>query len=70
VLIIIIWADDHVMRLWSMFMHYFSVVHRTSQGRASRELGDVSYMTVWRVLCKRLSFRPYKFKLLLELKPK
>jgi hypothetical protein len=26
-------------------------------------------MTVWRVLRKRLSFRPYKFQLLQELKP-
>jgi hypothetical protein len=37
--------------------------------RSSRELGDISYMTVWRVLHKRLSFRPYKFQLLQELKP-
>jgi hypothetical protein len=36
---------------------------------ASRELGDVSHMTVWTVLRKRLSFRPYKFQLLQELKP-
>jgi hypothetical protein len=40
-----------------------------STRRASRELGDVSHMTVWRVLRKRLSFWPYKFQLLQELKP-
>jgi hypothetical protein len=37
--------------------------------RSSRELGDISHMTVWRVLHLRLSFRPYKFQLLQELKP-
>jgi hypothetical protein len=31
--------------------------------------GDVPHMTVWRMLRERLSFRPYKFKLLQELKP-
>jgi hypothetical protein len=35
---------------------------------ASKELGDVSHMAVWRVLRKN-SFRPYKFHLLQELKP-
>jgi hypothetical protein len=37
--------------------------------RSSRELGDISHMTVRRVLRMRLSFRPYKFQLLQELKP-
>jgi hypothetical protein len=37
--------------------------------RSSRELGDISHMTVWRVLHKRLSFQPYKFQLLQESKP-
>jgi hypothetical protein len=36
---------------------------------SSRELGDISHMRVWRVLHKRLSFRPYEFQLLQELKP-
>jgi hypothetical protein len=36
---------------------------------SSRELGDISHMTVWEVLHKRLSFWPYKFQLLQELKP-
>jgi hypothetical protein len=40
-----------------------------STRRASRELGDVSHITVWRVLLKRLSFRSHKFQLLQELKP-
>jgi hypothetical protein len=40
-----------------------------SARRENRELGDVSHMTVWRVLRKRLSFRPYKFQLLQELRP-
>jgi hypothetical protein len=40
-----------------------------SRRRASRELGDVSHMTVWRVLRKRMSFRPYKFQPLQELEP-
>jgi hypothetical protein len=35
---------------------------------ASRELGDVSLMTVCRVLCKILSFCPYIFQILQELK--
>jgi hypothetical protein len=38
--------------------------------RSSRELGDISHMIVWRVQRIRLSFRPYKFQLLKELKPK
>jgi hypothetical protein len=37
--------------------------------QSSRELGDISYMTVWKVLHKRLSFRPYRFQPLQELKP-
>jgi hypothetical protein len=37
--------------------------------RLSKELGDISHMTVWTVLLIRLSFRPYKFQLLQELKP-
>jgi hypothetical protein len=37
--------------------------------RSSRKLGDISHLTVWRVLCMRLSFRPYKFQLLQGLKP-
>jgi hypothetical protein len=37
--------------------------------RSSRKLGDISHMTAWRVLRMRLSLRPYKFKLLQELKP-
>jgi hypothetical protein len=37
--------------------------------RSRRELGDISRMTVWRVLRMRLSFRPFKFQLLQELKP-
>jgi hypothetical protein len=36
---------------------------------SSRELGDISHMTVWRVLHKKLFFWPYKFQLLQELKP-
>jgi hypothetical protein len=36
--------------------------------RSSRELGDTTHMTVWRELHMRLSFRPYKFQLLQELK--
>jgi hypothetical protein len=35
--------------------------------RVSRELGDVSHSTVWRVLRKRLAHRPYKFHLLQKL---
>jgi hypothetical protein len=42
---------------------------KKSTRRASRELSDVSHMTVWRVLRKILSLRPYKFQLLQELKP-
>jgi hypothetical protein len=37
--------------------------------QSSRELGDISHTTVWRVLRMRLSFQPYKFQLLQELKP-
>jgi hypothetical protein len=37
--------------------------------RSSRELGNISHMTVWRVLRMRLSFRLYKFQLLQESKP-
>jgi hypothetical protein len=37
--------------------------------RSRRELGDISHMTVWRMLRMRLSFRPCKFQLLQELKP-
>jgi hypothetical protein len=35
----------------------------------NRELGDISHMTVWRVLRMGLSFRLYKFQQLQELKP-
>jgi hypothetical protein len=37
--------------------------------QSSRDLGDISHMKVWTVLRTRLSFRPYKFQLLQELKP-
>jgi hypothetical protein len=37
--------------------------------RSSRELGDISHMTEWRVLHKGLSFQLYKFQPLQELKP-
>jgi len=33
VLIIIIQADDQMMRLWSVFVHCFSLVDRNTQGR-------------------------------------
>jgi hypothetical protein len=64
----IIWADDQVMRLehvCALFLHS----PQKSTRRASMELGDASYITVWRVLHKQLSFWPYTFKLLQELKP-
>jgi hypothetical protein len=49
---------------YSSFQEYLIQVRRSS-----RELGDISHMTVWRVLHKRFSFWPYKFQLLQELKP-
>jgi hypothetical protein len=54
-------ADDQVARMWSVFLRRFSTV-RSNPLAASGELGDFSHMTVWTVLRKRLSFRPYKFQ--------
>jgi hypothetical protein len=46
---------------------FFRSPQKSTRG-SGRDLIDVSHMAVWMVLRKRLSFRPYKFELLQELK--
>jgi hypothetical protein len=65
---IITGTEEQVMRLCNMFVHCFPVVSRNPQG-GQEELNNVSRMTVWRVLCKQLSFQLYKFQRLQEFKP-
>jgi hypothetical protein len=58
-------SDETVEHVHVSFLHspQKSTVH------ARREMCNASHMTVWRVLHKQLSFWPYKFQLLQELKP-
>jgi hypothetical protein len=61
-------ADDQMTKLQSVFVRRFSLVRGNPQG-GKADSGDVSHLTVWRVLCKRLSFRPYKLQPLHKLQP-
>jgi hypothetical protein len=58
-------GNDKVMRLWGDFVHCFSIVSRNPQGRrAGNWVMSLTWM--WRVLRKRPSSWPYKFKLVQE----
>jgi hypothetical protein len=53
------------MKLWGAFVHCFSIVSRNLQGRrAGKWVMSLTWM--WRVLRKRPSSWPYKFKLVQE----
>ena len=57
-------SDDNIERVREAFLRN----HRKSVARASRELG-MPKMMVWKVLCRRLCFKPYKMRLLQALTP-
>jgi hypothetical protein len=46
-------SDETVGRVRALFL----CSPQKSSRRASRELGDVPHVTVWEMLCKRMSFR-------------
>ena len=57
-------SDDNIERVREAFLRS----PRKSVARASREL-DMPKMTVWKVLRKRLCFKPYKMRLVQALTP-
>ena len=57
-------SDDNIDRVREAFLRS----PRNSVARASREL-DMPKMTAWKVLRKRLSFKPYKMRLVQALTP-
>jgi hypothetical protein len=62
-------ADDQMTKTEERVCALFLLSPQRSRRLAGRELDDVSHTTMWRVLRKRLTFCPYKFKLLQVLKP-
>ena len=50
-------VEDDVERVWASFLHS----PKKSMGTAAKEL-LMSKTTVWRVLCKRLVFKPYRIQ--------
>jgi hypothetical protein len=57
-------SDDNIERVRAAFQRS----PRRSVARASREL-DMPKITVWKVLCKRLCFKPCKMRLVQALTP-
>jgi hypothetical protein len=57
-------SDENIERVREAFQRS----PRKSVAKASRELG-MPKMTVWKVLRKRLCFKPYKIRMVQALKP-